>query len=419
MTKVVKSSKRLLIISSYGIPCGIAQYAEHLVPVLQRESGENYEIDIAALDVRLLKTGTRFAKKLAKQHLNEIANRAKAADIVNIQLEPGLFGSSPFEIKRRLKLLLRASRRVIITHHTILDLRDTSWNLPLSRKQLYQLARNLSMVYVLGWLYRYSRANTEKLFHIVQTRLDQGAFIMLGMPSDRVVASPLAFIDQNQRSSPDFIGNDPLSYLPLSDDAIVIGVFGFLSPYKGFEVIIRAMDLLPTNYHLLVVGGLHPEGIVQHSTKQPYISELLSEIEPKGKRVNLATALRFAKERLKRIHFIGHLGNDEFVHYMRACDTIVLPYAEVGQRSSGPASMAIDLDKRILCSRNICFSQLNTYAGAVELFEIGNHAELAQKLQNKDHCQEQRQQHRSKYSLECRARLYLDAADKLLEALPA
>jgi glycosyltransferase involved in cell wall biosynthesis len=409
------SLKRLVVLSSYGVPCGIAQYAEHLVPALSNNLADEYEVEVAAVDVRLLKSRGGVAQKLAREHLKTLVERVKQADVVVLQLEPGLFGTTPFEIRARLKQLLDAAKCMVITHHTVLDLRDAARGLPLTRAGWYRLARNFTLVYVLGWLYRHCRQRPNKFFHIVQTPLDQRTFILLGIPTERVAAHPLAFLSAEQRArtqqAPSLIANKHIE-LAGSEQPIIIGVFGFLSAYKGIEVAVRAIDLLPAHYHLLIVGGLHPEGITPGTTEQSYIHSLLNEIAPrKNKKKHID---RKIAERLKRIHFVGHLDNNDFTAYMHACDAVVLPYAEVGQRSSGPASMALDLNKRVLCSRNLCFSQLNAFAGAVETFEIGNHIELAEKIRLGDQVQDRRQKHREEYHLESRVNLYHHACDGLV-----
>lgn len=407
--------KKLLVVSSYGVPCGIAQYAEHLVPVLGESLGGDFEVDVAPLDVRLLKTPSRIARRLARSHLAEIESRIRQAAVVNLQFEPGLLGTRPLEIQRRLKRLLGAADRVIITHHTVLEMRDAAWSKRLFRRDWYSLAKNLSLVWLLSWFYRYCRARPEKFFHIVQTPLDRHNFTMLGLPEACVAAHPLAFLSAAQKTQ---LAAEPADDLRacagVPEGGTLIGVFGFLTEYKGIEVAIRAMDILPEPYRLLIVGGHHPEGVVTGTTKQPYLHKLMQEIYSDYATTLLDTSLRLASERVRRIQFAGHVNNERFAKYMAACDVVVLPYAEVGQRSSGPASMALDLDKRTICSRNICFSQLNGYAGAIETFEIGSHVELAQKLAWGDGQREARQWYRAQYNIEARARLYRTACETLL-----
>jgi glycosyltransferase involved in cell wall biosynthesis len=51
--------------------------------------------------------------------------------------------------------------------------------------------------------------------------------------------------------------SNTISRRPLPEDAKLIGVFGFLSRYKGFETAIRAMRHLPSDHHLLIFCGVH------------------------------------------------------------------------------------------------------------------------------------------------------------------
>jgi glycosyltransferase involved in cell wall biosynthesis len=63
----------------------------------------------------------------------------------------------------------------------------------------------------------------------------------------------------------------------LPDDAVLIGVFGFLNEYKGFTTAIQALQHLPKNHHLLIFGGIHPQHITRHQARHPYISSLFDE----------------------------------------------------------------------------------------------------------------------------------------------
>jgi hypothetical protein len=57
---------------------------------------------------------------------------------------------------------------------------------------------------------------------------------------------------------------------------------------------------------------------------------------------------------------------------------VVLPYLEVGQSSSGPIAMALEMGCRVLATRTLAFLQYARYhPDQVEFFDIGNYAELA------------------------------------------
>jgi glycosyltransferase involved in cell wall biosynthesis len=188
----------------------------------------------------------------------------------------------------------------------------------------------------------------------------------------------------------------------LPEDAVLVGVFGFLDEYKGFGTAIRALHHLPKNYHLLIFGGIHPNQIAGHGPVHPYLASLFGEAyadtslyerlrvsaEPVAPGVVLA-ADRFLGELLgahprdlsTRIHFMGALGDADFLAGMAMCNSVVFPYLEVGQSSSGPISQALELGCRIIASRTHTFLGFAEYhKDAVEFFDIGNHLELAERL---------------------------------------
>ena len=188
----------------------------------------------------------------------------------------------------------------------------------------------------------------------------------------------------------------------LPDDAVLIGVFGFINEYKGIATAIQALQHLPKNYHLLVFGGVHPQEIAARQPRHPYISKLfehgfidttlydkLGELAAEGAPRLVVEADRGLPELLgkhpkdlsDRIHFMGAQAESEFLSGMAVCDTVVFPYLEVGQSSSGPISQALELGCRIVASRTHAFLEFAEYhSNAIEFFDIGNHVELAERL---------------------------------------
>jgi hypothetical protein len=78
------------------------------------------------------------------------------------------------------------------------------------------------------------------------------------------------------------------------------------------------------------------------------------------------------------LHFLGVHDDEGFMRAMALCDVVVLPYLEVGQSSSGPIAMALDMGCRVLASRTLAFLQFAKYhPDQIEFFDIGNYAELA------------------------------------------
>lgn len=208
----------------------------------------------------------------------------------------------------------------------------------------------------------------------------------------------------------------------------LLGVFGFLNNYKSFGTVIRALYHLPSDYHLLIFGGTHPNEIQRNQPLHPYIASLFQDghvdatlyeqiaASPKrGVDLTLDIERHLAdlvgphpRDLSERIHFMGAVGDDEFLAGMTICDVVVLPYLEVGQSSSGPISQAVELGCRVIASRTHAFLEFARYhPNTVEFFDIGNHLELAERIAaRRQYAEQQKQPH---YTAETNRALYLAA----------
>lgn len=363
--------KKFAIISSYHRACGIAQYVEHLEPCLKNIPG--WEVEIIPLPVSVFRSGTKYAKTVAKLEMDAIIEKIKDADVVNIQFEPGLFGVSPFDVKKRIKKMVENSKNLIITYHTVPF--SNTLTFPRSVRDIIRFLKISTRTLVFKFLFNKARKK-DNIINIVHTKRERYNFEMIGVPSSRIIDHPLSFISKEKKESLSYFeeNNNLKKTFKLSDDSKIIGVFGFISPYKGIDTAILALKNLPENYNLLIFGALHPESLAHEQKINPYLNEIIKIISDKN---NLSLS--------NRVIFCGAPDNESFIRYMEGCDYVVLPYQEVGQTSSGPASMALDLSKNIFLSNNRCFNELNKYAkNAFTFFDVGNHIELAQKISSSD-----------------------------------
>jgi glycosyltransferase involved in cell wall biosynthesis len=394
----------MAIVSSYGRPCGIAQYLESIEPVLRDRSG--FDVEIMPLPVDLLRAQLPHAKKAAAKAMREIVRKAAQSDLTCIEFEPGLFGMTPRTIWRNARALIRASRRVLIVYHTAPSIQG---GLPsFSLKGIFGYLKARLRQSVFDNLFGYVRAHPEKFRHLVHTAREARNFEMFGIRRDTILRAPLSFIDAPERerlaARRPALQDSARARYTLPPDAKILGCFGFLSPYKGIEVAIQTMKHLPDNYHLLVVGGFHPEGIQPGAVQQAYMAVLMKAL---------------TRPLLSRVHFCGALENERFNEVMAACDAVILPYAEVGQTSSGPASLALDMQLPVYASNNLFFREMNKYRpGVLTFFEIGNHLELAEKILRDAgaECAEARKAYLEEYNVRSRAQLYWNAFDDLLRS---
>jgi len=209
----------------------------------------------------------------------------------------------------------------------------------------------------------------------------------------------------------------------------LIGVFGFLGRYKGFDTVVRALHHLPKDHHLLIFGGVHPNEIKPHQPIDPVVSSLfdagyvdtsvaeriLSNGEGTAPAVSVAVdnsmrdlLIEHPKDLSDRIHFMGAQSDIDFLAGMAICDAVVFPYLEVGQSSSGPISQALELGCRVIASRTHTFIQLSRYHhNLIEFFDIGNHLELAGRVRARP--QFERREHLPAFNVETNKAVYLAA----------
>jgi len=182
----------------------------------------------------------------------------------------------------------------------------------------------------------------------------------------------------------------------------------------------------------LIFGSIHPTEIALKQPIHPYLLSLLDDAHvdatPRRKEPNAGGRHLLAIEPIEppqpdprdlsqRIHFMGALDDPDFLAGMAICDAAVFPYLEVGQSASGPVSLALELGRRIIASRNHTFLEFAAcHPDAVEFFDIGNHLELANRILARPQFAARRE--RSRYTVESNKAVYLAANSAPVAAAP-
>lgn len=364
--------KTIGIVSSYSDICGIATYTKSLEKDFH---DDGYHIEILELKQDFFHSDLPVMKKIADKELEKICSKIKCCDAINIQFEYGLFGINIKDIAKRVDKIIKAceGKTVVITCHTIphsMKINKIFKNVIRFKFisaciTLREYLENYKKIVIIKKLIKLGDISGGRI--IVHTKRDKiMLFNFYGREIDSIIDFPLCYnssISNKQRTQFEF-----KKEYNLKNEDKIIGVFGFLSKYKGISTIINSMLALPKNYHLFIFGGQHPSNIIHEPNGSEYVKELI-KISGKNKLKN-------------RIHFIGSMENhDDFIINFKLCDYIVLPYHEVGQSGSGIASLAIKMNESVYLSRNIAFIELNKYfKDSFCFFDIDNHMELAEKI---------------------------------------
>jgi len=398
---------RFALISTYDELCGIAAYTRSL----EKQLADVFDVTVFDLNQYLLRSTHRRVRKFGDQHIQAICREIRDYDTVNLQLEHGTLGRSCHDMYRRFCWIVRDAPRLSVTFHTIFQ--SEAFDFSQYAKEILRL----NLVKAIALRTEYNRLNllssgvTNRLRRaqrfkpvavIVHTRRDLAHMKYVhGMRN--VYDHPLSFLTATEAQ--EIRRNASRGKFAVLDgvpgDCKLIGVFGFLGRYKGFETVVRALHHLPSEYHLLIFGGVHPNEIKPHQPIDPVVSSLFDAgyIDTSvAERVRVPEAsspvvsvavdasmrdllIEHPKDLSERIHFLGATNDADFLSGMAICDAVVFPYLEVGQSSSGPISQSLELGCRVIASRTHTFLQFARYhQNMVEFFDIGNHLELAGRI---------------------------------------
>ena len=366
----------LAIISTYKITCGIAGYSAHLMELLK----DDFDVTVLPIDQTVVREGGEAAAR----HFDDIIGMGKKFDYVNIQFEYSLYGNA-----KNFQKLLAAFPRPSVTLHTVVRPETLSWKataMDLVRLRIRQMLstwlRNrvaARLFYPYKMIAAAQRSKTVPVF--LHTRADAKEMRKRWKLKD-VNDHPLCYVNEVQKR--EIYAEADISEFPrlqrLGNEVIIVGAFGFLSEYKGFDLAILALQKLPSNIHLAIFGGMHPNSHVPHAATPHYIQRLQQCTFDgfQGRRNNVDMS--------ERVHFMGQPDDDAFLRAMALCHVVVVPYLEVGQSSSGPLSMAVDLGKKVIASRTKCFRAFGDYnSEQIRFCDIGNVLELAQVIEDLAH----------------------------------
>ncbi len=363
--------KKLAIVSSYSDSCGNASFTKILKSTIEDYS--DVKVEVLELNLKLLQSADRIIRPKADKHIHDLAQLLKSFDAVNIQLEPGLYGKLPQDIIKRTQILFKANPNTSVTLHSV---RVLNWNstrvaikllLQLKLRSFLQSLKTDVHVFMHRGIIKNIIKNKCRL--IVHTKRAADLVEQL-FSYKRIDVHPLKIVGESHVFNPAFITKLRRD-LSIKETDKIIGLFGYISAYKGHVEALEALKLLPQEYKLLIFGRVHPQTIDLSGNIDEHLSNLLSIISNKESTLD------------KRVFFLGELDDQNFFDACAFVDAVWLPYRENGQDGSGIASICLDACPKVLCSASFAFDELFklVHYNNVVRFDIGNYMELAQKTQ--------------------------------------
>lgn len=325
---------KLGIVSSYDVLCGNATYSEAIAKGLESH------FDIVRIDIPLA-----LQKNYDADLVQILVDQIRACDRINIQMELGLYGPTPADAYKVLSKIMRACKHFSITMHRV--------ELPPSNfiRQVYNQfkikffwasARLIASQILSKIIARYYQKviDTAVKFggsFIVHTEREKQRVLKINSAA-KIFIYPIIW-PQEIVSEIDFRAKFKNHYP-------IVGLFGFISEYKNYEVVAEGLLNKPVNVY--IAGGAHPQspsyGLKTNNKRPSYVSKvsnLFSDACYEG-RVFLQTAP----------------SDSELISLIASVDIVCIPYAETGQSGSGIASLAIQYGKKVIFSDTHCTAEL-------------------------------------------------------------
>lgn len=342
---------RILHVSTWKIPCGIATYCENLTRALEAHGAINTIAPLVPSDWKY------SVKDDVQQWRESILDKARGVDLVHIQHEHGFFGygvGSRFACKRFGELLdglAEAQKPVVTTFHTDICTQQRrglrgKWD-RFRRKRLWKSR----VTHHFG-----AMPGTAKA--IVHSNATRFSFVRHGFPVPSVHVVPHPCLDpKTYRSTPEMAKH----LLGLPSDSVLMSIFGFIGRYKGHDHAIEALKQLPENYHLAIVGGAHPE------SRDSFLDSLLKSIPDELKH---------------RVHITGWVDRETADTYFAATDVCLAPYrGDTSLSGSGAITWGLSSGRPVIASKIEAFQSVDRIGNCLFLVSPDKTSELAWAVQ--------------------------------------
>lgn len=322
------------VVSSFDLLCGNATYSEAIAKGLEEK------FDVLRIDIPV-----DLQKNYDSNLVELLVAQVRDCDHVNIQMELGLFGPTPADGCRVLLALINACKKFSITMHRV-EVRPVNLI-----RQLYNESKRGSIKGLILCFTQHFVGNT--IFRYYKKIIDavvksEGVFIV---HTERE-AIRIRKINTSAKSFvyPIIWPNDPVASVDVrsrfSNSHKIIGLFGFISEYKNYEVVADALIDKPLN--VFIAGGVHPQA--------PFYGKKSNDKNPSYIR---KISNRFSDPLYRgRVVIQTAPTDEELISLMNAVDIVCVPYAETGQSGSGIASLAIQFGKKVVFSDTHCTAEL-------------------------------------------------------------
>ena len=350
---------RLTYYSSWQTQCGVAEYSNFLLNGLR--DIQQTDVDIV---VEPFFKGSLLDTRLYYRSLGRTMN---SGDLAHIQHAHSFFGGrSPVRNSFRY-FIQQVHIPIVLTAHDIFS--DSIVSLPESENMILNGSNEKSLNSRISmnfhhWIRKVIWPHYENWYRtdlyqkvaaiIVHSDVHKRMLVNGGAPETKIYVVPHGIPTEAVVAKDKLIGKTKWGL----DDKIVLTIFGFMVPRKGYELALETLKALNDQYILFIAGG------TSKGKGSTYFTSLLEKIKIMGLE--------------DRVVFSGFLPADSIPDAMAATDIVLAPFIE--STGSGSLSFAIAYQKPIVASDIAINVEINSHSHCMSLFANQNSEKLQERI---------------------------------------
>ncbi len=330
------------MLTTVGDRCGIAAYSSHLVNSLA-------DLPCMKVDVYPIQEGKQEVDTY--QQIADAVNNGRY-DLVHIQHEYSFWGgclpgTSRFLYQRNLFHL-----PVVLTAHTTYSAYEML-KLGTEKRVLHKIVKQLLLLNR-PWVKSVEIAPFQNRATIVHTNAAKQLLVNRGISAEtlKVVPAGVPKIESSNDEGKKFRQTYNL------EGRRIVSIPGYISPNKGYELVIKSLKQLPDDVTLLIAGGSRTEEMVEY---QQSLRNFISDCNMQN-----------------RVVITGYLTDTQLADAMEVSDLVLAPHTQA--TNSYSVTIPLSCSKAVLTSNQDCFVEIARVWGCLSMFETGNGEDLTAKL---------------------------------------
>ena len=346
---------KVLHFSTHREDCGIGKYQEMFLDAMaQSENIQNTFFDVSPNQIRLM-------NQYEKQKLYaRLTAELSGYDILHVQHEFSFYPKDEFLLA--CQAAKQAGKKLVVTVHTAPSVAFT----PARRVGIAPRS-----------ILHYLRAKKKEAFYhryfvdalkladltLVHNTVTKDGLVRLGIAQAQVreIVIPVPQIDRS------LVSSEISTILKRKQGDVIYATTGFLHKFKGVDHAIKALSLLPDNYKLAIVGGMH----------QDHDHAIYNDL----------TDLIIALGLQQRVYITGYVEDDARLNALiRESDICVYPYEKVyySNVSSAALNNAFANLRPVIAYPTASFKQLSGSNNYMTLTQAFSYYELAREIRRVD-----------------------------------